>query len=149
MWRAKLKRFETWDRVFVTLSVASFLYGIFHAVMYFAGGGAAKTGATPSTESSDGPGVLSIIFICWMLALTLFAQGYSLWAIWRHKRVGFIIQVVFVGLAAFVGAMAALGLPVSKTSAWSWIQTGIIAAYCGLRTYQLRPTPAPPPLPQS
>lgn len=148
MWTAKLKRFETWDRVLVVFKLAGWIYTLTGVVAFFVAGDAAKASTSRQPEAEDGFGIFPLIFSLWFLAYFLFAECYSLWAIWRHRRAGFIIQLVLASVTVFGAVSLELLRPsTTSTSSWVWIQIGIIALYCGIRAHQLRPTPAPPPLP--
>jgi len=149
MWTAKLKRFETWDRVFVLLKAASWLYALVLIVLYLAGGELAKASATRPAES-DGLGPFMVVFMLWFMGYWLFAEGFSLWVIWRHRRSGFVIQLVLASLSVFGAVSLQFLRPSEKPdSFWGWVPVGITAAYCAIRAYQLRPGLAPPPLPEN
>ena len=127
---AKLKRIETWDRVLVAFVAFGLLWSTW-----------AVATSVPRIELEfDFFAVQAIVWMLGYLGLHL----YSLRAIWLHRRPGFVILLVLhlISIAGWLAYPTPWGF-------WTWLYVTVIALYCGLRAYQLRRKPQPPPLPQA
>lgn len=125
---AKLKRWETWDRLLVVAYGSLWLIALVLFMVAMA-------------RTDLGPSKWVAYFIITLIVMTI-AIGASLLGIWRHRRGGFMGLLVLTMVTVAGGQFSPSGNSVSF-----WLESGLIAGYCILRMVQISTVPKPPPLP--